>query len=192
LALRAISRFTFDANGTATANGTLGTGATQGLAISPDGQFIYATSGGAGGNTIRQYDLSTGALTTAATVSSASRLFWMEIAKGDLYVAAVDGNTVYRLTIDASDDLSVKDTIPNADGAIAMAFSPDGNEMFTSGHLTTNVIDTFSYDASSAGWTKTAAISTPSSLAGILVLAGGVGGPVDAGTTTVLFDAAGQ
>jgi len=58
--------------------------------------------------------------------------------------------------------------------------------------LTTNVIDTFSYDASSAGWTKTAAISTPSSLAGTLVLTGGVGGPVDAGTTTVLFDAAGQ
>jgi 6-phosphogluconolactonase (cycloisomerase 2 family) len=182
----AISRFTFDDAGVASANGTLGTGATQGLSFTPDGTLLFATSGGAGGNTIRQYNLADGGVSTAATVAGAPRLFFLAIRDSELYVGAVDVNAVYRLTIGAANQLTALDSVA-ADGALAVAFSPDGQQMFTSGHLTSNLIDTFSYNASSDTWTKTAIVTTPSSLSGIVVLQGGAGLPaIDAGAVEAI------
>jgi hypothetical protein len=165
-----ISRFTFDAAGNAIANGTLGNGQTGGVAVAPDGMRLYATSGGETSSIIRQFDLSNGGAPLAdVTIADAPRLFNMAVRNGVLYVAAVDVNKVYRLTIGAADDLTLKDSIA-ADGAIAVAFSPDGNEMFTAAHLTSEFIDRFSLDAADDTWTSTAKVMTTSSLGGILVL----------------------
>lgn len=166
----AVSRFTFDAAGAATANGTIGDGATQGLLISPDGKRLYLTSGGARSNVIRQYDLATGNKLPDFTVTGASSLFWMAWLGGEIYVGDVDGNKVFRLTVDATtDDLTVHDSFA-ADGPVCIAFSPDGMEMFTSGHLTSSLIDRFSYDATGKTWTKTAMTDTTESLGGLITV----------------------
>jgi len=165
-----ISRFTFDAAGNAIANGTLGNGPTGGVAVAPDGRRLYATSGGQTSSIIRQFDLANGGAPLAdVTIAEAPRLFNMAVRNGVLYVAAVDVNKVYRLTIGAADDLTLKDSIA-ADGAVAVAFSPDGNEMFTAAHLTSEFIDRFSLNASADTWTSTTKVMTTSSLGGILVL----------------------
>ncbi len=176
----AISRFTFDNSGNAVANGTLGNAPTQGLAMAPDGNSIYATSGGVTDSTIRQYDLTSGMVTVAATVPSVPRLFYMAVRNGELYVAAVDVNSVYRFTIGVGGALTAKDSFA-ATGAIAIAFSPDATELFTSGHLTTNVIDRFAYAAGTDEWTPVEVITTPSSLGGIMAVPGATGTPVDGG-----------
>ena len=165
-----ISRFTFDVAGNAIANGTLGTGQTGGVAVAPDGMRLYATSGGQTSSIIRQFDLSNGGAPLAdVTIADAPRLFNMTVRNGVLYVAAVDVNKVYRLTIGAADDLTLKDSIA-ADGAIAVVFSPDGNEMFTAAHLTSEFIDRFSLNAANDTWISTTKVMTTSSLGGILVL----------------------
>jgi hypothetical protein len=165
-----ISRFTFDATGNAVANGTLGSGPTGGVAFAADGVRLYATSGGQASSIIRQFDLSNGgAPLVDVTIADAPRLFNMAVRNDVLYVAAVDVNKVYRLAIGASDDLTLKDSV-TADGALSVAFSPDGNEMFTAAHLTSEFIDRFSYNATDDSWTSTTKLLTTSSLGGILVL----------------------
>lgn len=76
---------------------------------------------------------------------------------------------MYRLTIGAVDDLTLKDSIA-ADGAVPVAFSPDGNEMFTAAHLTSEFIDRFSLNATDDTWTSTTKVMTTSSLGGVLIL----------------------
>jgi 6-phosphogluconolactonase (cycloisomerase 2 family) len=165
-----ISRFTFDTAGNAIANGTLGNGETGGVAVAPDGMRLYATSGGQTSSVIRQFDLSNGGAALAdVTIADAPRLFNMAVRNNVLYVAAVDVNRVYRLTIGAADDLTLKDSIA-ADGAVSVAFSPDRNEMFTAAHLTSEFIDRFSLNAADDAWTSTTKVMTTSSLGGILVL----------------------
>jgi hypothetical protein len=165
-----ISRFTFDASGNAVANGTLGNGQAGGLAVAPDGKRLYATSGGQTSSIIRQFDLANGGAPLAdVTIADAPRLFNMAVHNGVLYVAAVDVNKVYRLSIGTFDDLTLRDSIA-ADGAIAVAFSPDGNEMFTAAHLTSEFIDRFNLNAAVDTWTSTTKVMTTSSLGGILVL----------------------
>lgn len=165
----AISRFVFDATGAAVPNGTLGTETTQGLAISPDGTTLYATAGGATSSVILQYDLVSGAVTTGATISAAPRLFQMAIRAGVLYVPAIDVNLVFRLTIGAAQALTLKDSFA-ADGPIMPAFSPDGLEMYVSGHLTSDLVDRFVYAAATDTWTPTEKVTTTSSLGSVLVV----------------------
>ena len=166
----AVSRFTFDAAGAATPNGTLGDGTTQGLLLSPDGKRAYLTSGGIRSNVIRQYDLATGNKLADFTVGDARSLFWMAWWDGEIYVGDLDGNKVFRLSVDAaSDELTVHDSFA-ADGPVSIAFSPDGMEMFTSGHLTSSLIDRFVYDATGKTWTKIGMIDTTESLGGMITV----------------------
>ncbi len=153
-----ISRFTFDKAGTATPNGLIGSSSMRGVAVAPDGKRLYATTAG---NTIEQFDLTTGATLATVTVPGGSVGFhFMAVVGKDLYVPAVYGGVVYRFTIGPTDDLTQKDTTP-ADAPIAVAFSPSGKEMFVAGHLSANVIDRFRYDAAKDTWIATTKISTP-------------------------------
>lgn len=176
----AISRFTFDSADNAVAHGTLGDTATQGISLAPDGNSIYATSGGVTDSTIRQYDLASGTVSVAATVSGAPRLFYMAVRSGELYVAALDVNEVVRFTIGAGGALTAKDSF-GATGPLALTFSPDGTELFTAGHLTTNVIDRFAFAPATDTWTPVETITTPSSLGGVVTIPGAAGSPVDGG-----------
>jgi hypothetical protein len=165
-----VSRFSFDAAGNAVAKGTIGAGTAGGVAIAPDGKRLYLTTGGVASNAIRQFDLSNaGAALADVTIAGPPRLFNMAVHDGLLYVAAVDTSKVYRLTIGASDDLTLKDAIA-ADGAVSVAFSPDGTEMFTAAHLTSEFVDRFSHNAADDTWTSTTKVATTSSLGSILAL----------------------
>ena len=93
----------------------------------------------------------------------------MAILDGQLYVPAFDTNTVFRLTINSSDNLTLKDSFA-ADSPVAVTFSPDGLEMFTSGHLNSDIIDRFQYDAPTDSWNATTKVTTSSSLGQILAV----------------------
>jgi hypothetical protein len=193
-----ISRFTFDGAGNAVPNGTLGTGSAGGVAVAPDGKRLYTTfdaciagtvcsAGSQTSNVIQQLDLAGGAESTATTIASAARLFQFAWRESVLYVGALDDNQVFRLTIDASDNLTLKDSIA-ADAPGNVAFSPDGREMFTAGTVTSSLIGRFTYDATKDSWTPLEKITTSSSLGGIVIVPGGAGLAIDAGV--VFLDAA--
>ena len=162
-----VSRFTFDTNGNAQANGTLADGSLRGVIVSLDGKRLYVTSNG---NGIRQFDLVSGSELAPFTVSSGSGgLHYFQFCNGVLYVAANSDNCVYRLKLDANDNLSVKDSFPMT-GPVAIAFSPDGAEMFVSGHLTSSLVQRFQYNPLADSWIETGIQNEGVSLGGILTI----------------------
>lgn len=162
-----VSRFTFDAAWNAIANGTIGSGTTRGVAVSPDGARLYVTTAGA---VIRQFDLASGTELTPVTVpGGVGGLHCMRILNGVLYVAAFLDDRVYRYTIGSGNDLTYKDSIAVND-PVSVAFSPDGQEMFVTGHATSDLIYRFQYDAQTDSWVQTAAFDANSSLGDVLVV----------------------
>ncbi len=165
-----VSRFTFDSSGNAVANGTISSGAARGVAVAPDGKRLYVTGAS---STIRQFDLLTGAELATVTVPAASGgLHYFELRSGHLYVAALYADLVYRYAIDTNDDLVLVDSISMNDPA-AIAFNPDGQEMFVSGHRTSDIIYRFKYVPQSDTWTEEATFDAQSSLGSILTIPSG-------------------
>ena len=163
-----VSRFTFDTNGNALANGMIGSGTMRGVAVSPDGLRLYASSVS---SVIRQFDLATGVELAGVIVpSNVGGLHFFQIQAGRLYVAAPSDNCVYRYTIGANDDLTLVDAITNAQAAIAVTLSPDGQEMFVSGHKTSDLIYRFAHNRQDDSWTDMGTVDTGSSLGGILTI----------------------
>jgi DNA-binding beta-propeller fold protein YncE len=153
-----ISRFKFDSKGNAVANGTIGSSSMRGVIVAPDGKRLYATTAG---NTIEQFDLKTGTALATITVADGSlALHFMAVANNELYAPAIFGGVVYRFTIGSGDELKEKDTIPG-DDPIAVAFSPNGLEMFVAGHLSANVIDRYRRPTTTGAWAATKKIDTP-------------------------------
>lgn len=161
-----VSRFTFMPDGTAVANGTIGSGAARGVAVSPDGTRMYMTGAS---NSIRQFDVATGMELAAVTLGTSGNLHYMAIRQDQLYVAALADNKVYRYDIEADNSLTFVDGF-DAAGAIAVAFSEDETEMFVSGHLTSDIVSRFAYDAAGDTWTHTTDIDVAVSLGGVAVL----------------------
>jgi hypothetical protein len=164
-----VSRFTFDSKGTAVPNGTIGTGTPAGVAVAPDGKRLYVT---AASDTIQQFDLTTNTqLSDVVLVGAGSvDLHFMAIFGNVLYAPGIAAALVYRLTIGPNDDLTLKDTIPT-DNPIAVAFSPDGQEMFVAPHQLSTLIDRFKYDPNSGAWTPTTKIDAGTSMGALLTFA---------------------
>lgn len=163
-----ISRFSFDAQGNATANGSIDTGAEPrilGVMVAPSGKRLYATSVFSG--VVRQFELPSGNELAGFTIPGATRLHLMSLFDADLYIGDINGN-VYHLSINkATDDLTLVDTIP-ADAPISVALSPSGLEMFATAHQfgSASIIDRFKAGSS---WSPTTKVPTPMSLGGTLV-----------------------
>ena len=164
----AISRFTFDAAGDPVPNGTIGTGPTRGVLVAPDGKRLYAT---AASGTIRQFELATGTELAAITVVAPSNpdLHFFAYRLGDVYVAGLDTQLVYRYHLEANDDLTFVETIAAA-SPIGIAFSADGSEMFVTGHRTVDLIQRYTFDGTT--WQPTGTQDLGSSLAGIVIVPG--------------------
>lgn len=166
-----VSRFTFDTNGNALANGTIASGTMRGVAVSPDGRRLYASSVS---SVIRQFDLTTGAELAGVMVpSGVGGLHFFQIQAGRLYVAAPSDNCVYRYLIGTNDDLTLVDAITNTLAAIAVTLSPDGQDMFVSGHKVSDLIYRFAHNPQNDSWTDLGTVDTGSSLGGILAIPSG-------------------
>ncbi len=164
-----ISRFTFDEDGTTTAAGMLATGsATRGVLVAPDGKRLWVSGAS---NVIRQFDLTTGNELASVTLQTTGNLHYFAFRKGELYVAALGDNKVYRYTVDTNDDLTFKQAI-DASQPIGVAFSADGEEMFVTTHYNADVIERYLYRASDDTWQSQGTMNVGSSLGGIVIVPG--------------------
>jgi hypothetical protein len=124
---------------------------------------------------IRQFDLATGNELAAVTVQSGANLHYFAQRAGQLYVAGLDAQKVFRLDVAADDSLTLAGDLPAANPA-SIAFSESGREMFVSGHRTSSIVARYDLvtggDASDGGdsWLATTDILAGSSLGGVAML----------------------
>lgn len=163
-----VSRFTFDAQDNPVANGIIGNGSTRGVAVSPDGKRLFVTMGI--NSTIRQFDLTTGAELPSVNVpSGVGGLHYMKVLKRVLYVAGFYDNRVYRYRLNSSNELSLLDHL-DVNDPLGLDFSPDGNEMFVTGHESSSLLYRFRWNPNSQSWIQSTTLDAGSSLGDIIVL----------------------
>jgi len=136
-----------------------------GVAVSPDGSKLYVTTSS---NLIRQFNLANGTELTSVTLPTSANLHYLEVHDGDLYAAALYDSKVHRFTIE-SDTLTLRDSFA-ASSPVGIAFSPDGLEMFVSGHLNSDLINRYAYDPVQDTWTSSGSLSTSVSLCDLVVV----------------------
>ncbi len=158
-----ISRFTFSGN-TASANGTMSSGPARDVFFSADGQWAYITQGVSG--SLVKYDLSNGNQVGVLGVSGASGLHWGSWRGGEYFVGDFSGNQVVSIKFDANGNILSSTQAASVTGAVGVAFSPDGSEMYVSGH-STGLISRFLY--SNGSWTANGSINTGKNLGDIMV-----------------------
>ena len=163
-----VSRFTFDGGGTAVANGMISSGPSRGVFVAPDGKRLYVSTAT---NVIRQFDLATGNELTAVTLQTTGNLHFFSVRARELYVAALDDNKVYRFTLDANDEPTMKQSI-DASAPVGIAFSADGGEMYVTGHRTSDLVQRYLYDASSDTWMPNGTMDLGTSLGGVVIAPG--------------------
>ena len=161
-----VSRFTFDGAGQAAEQAPISDGPARGVAIAPDGQRLYVSTAA---NVIRQFALPAGTELAPTTIPSTATLHYFAIRQGELYVAALDDAKVYRFQIAADDSLTAIDAI-DAQAPIGVAFSEDEQEMFVTGHRTSNLVQRYRYVPASDTWEATTEVPLASSLGGVAML----------------------
>ncbi|MEP6864516.1 MAG: WD40 repeat domain-containing protein [Deltaproteobacteria bacterium] len=163
-----VSRFTFDADGVPVANGMISDGTTRGVLVTPDGSRLFVTNAN---NRIRSFDLATGTEVGTTTLSSSGVLHYLAYRLGDVYVAALADNMVYRYHLAANDDLTYVQAIA-AESPVGVAFSADGAEMFVTGHQTVDLLQRYTYDAATDTWMSSGTMDLGSSLGGVVIVPG--------------------
>lgn len=101
--------------------------------ISPDGNKLYETGIG---NSIRITDLAANSFGsfTDFTVSGSNAMHQMAWKNGSLYVTSFNSGQVYQMSVDANFMPVSSTLVATVPGALGIAFSPDGQEMFVSRH----------------------------------------------------------
>ena len=136
--------------------GGTSSGAVRDAWISPDGQTLIE-SGLNGTVLVSSVTASTITFLTSFSVSGSNTNHQLVYKNGGLYVASFNSGTVHRIELDAQYRPTSSSLVASASGAIGLAFSPDGNEMFVASH-TGNRIDRFMN--SGRGWTASGSIAT--------------------------------
>lgn len=159
---RQVSRFTFDANRNAVANGTLAMPDTSnqlGIAIRALDQQLFVSSY----TFVRRFARNpNGSYTFLGnlTIPGASLIHFMAFRGDELYVAEYNAGRVHRFLFDGSGNPVANGfvAVPNA---IGVAFSPDRNEMFVARH---NIggMQRLIYAPGTDTWTPTTLQATPS------------------------------
>lgn len=102
------------------------------------GSLLYST---AGSGALQTFDIGSGALLGSFNVSGATLLHYGAFFGGSLWLADVGSNVsgagggVYRVTLDVNGNPVSSAKVANVNGAISMAFSPSGDEMFVASHF---------------------------------------------------------
>lgn len=160
-----IQRFT-SIGTTPVAGSVILNGAIRGVAVSPDGNRLYATTGA---NVIRQFDLNTNTELTSLVVSGASGLHYLRFrGNNELYAADFDGDQIFRFSV-LSDNLTGAGSFASTD-PIGLAFSPDLSEMFVSTHQTSSDIHRYLFNSNTNSWNFTSNINVGTSLGDIIVI----------------------
>jgi 6-phosphogluconolactonase (cycloisomerase 2 family) len=150
---RTVSRFRFDAQGNAVANGTLtmpDTSVIMGMAIRSADQQLFVGSQGFVRRFARQANGTYTYLGTF-TIPGATLIHGLAFRGDELFVCDITTNQVYRFNFNASG-------VPVANGSvacsspIACAFSPDGGEMFVARHFAGGM-QRFLYAPATNSWT---------------------------------------
>lgn len=158
-----ISRFTFSGD-TASANGTMGSGPSRDVLFSQDGKWTYVTQGVTG--SLVKYNTVTGAFVSTLSVSGAGGLHWGSWRNDELFISDFATGKVFSVKFDSNGDILSSSQVVNVTGAVGVAFSPDGNEMYVSGH-TTGLISRYLF--SSGNWVANGSIDTGKNLGDIMV-----------------------
>jgi len=156
-----LSRFRFDGQGTAVANGTISMPDTLpqlGVAIRAVDQQLFVSSY----TTVRRFTRNpNGSYAYAGSFPAGNNLIhFMKFRRDELYVCDISTNAVYRFTFDASGQPVANGTVATID-PVDVAFSPDLFEMFVASHITGG-ITRFSYDPVLDDWVFVSTISGPS------------------------------
>ena len=103
-----------------------------------NGSLLYST---AGSGALQTFDLGTGALLGNFNVAGASLLHYGAMFGGSLWLADAGSNFtgagggIYRVTLDINGNPVSSARVANVNGAISVAFSPFGDEMFVADHF---------------------------------------------------------
>lgn len=161
-----LSGFTVS-GGSATANGTLLSGAKRDVFFSADGRYLYASEG-VSGNLVR-YDFNT-ASSTSFAIAGASGLHNGNWRGNHLFISDFGTNNVWDIAFDANGNVASSSVAAVVSGAIGVAFSPDQQEMFVSSH-TGNKIDRFLFNSNTSAWDFESSIATGANMGDIQVIA---------------------
>jgi 6-phosphogluconolactonase (cycloisomerase 2 family) len=134
----------------------------RGVCVEASGTYLYAT---AFSSAVFRFRINAdGSMTElpSQNLVGASNLHFFALGpkKGEIYVADISPGKVFRLRANADGSLTQLQTISSAN-AIDCAFSPDGQEMFVSRHITGG-IDRFNYNAGTDTWVYSSTVPTDS------------------------------
>jgi hypothetical protein len=103
-----------------------------------NGSLLYST---AGSGNLQTFDVASGALLGNFGVSGATLLHYGTMFGGSLWLADVGSNVsgagggIYRVTLDVNGSPVASNKVASVNGAISVAFSPTGDEMFVASHF---------------------------------------------------------
>lgn len=113
--------------------GGTGSGQVRDAWVSPDGSKLFETTIG---NQIVVTNILANSFGSASSfgVAGSNSMHQMAYRGGSLYVTSFNSSTVHQLALDGSFNPVSSSIIANIGGAIGIAFSPDGGEMYVSSH----------------------------------------------------------
>ena len=118
-----------------------GTSAAQarGALVSADGTKLYETI--VGNDSIRVTEILANGFGASSNfnVAGASAMHQLVMRNGKIMVTGFNSSTVHEVTLDASGMPTSSAIVANVPAALGIPFSPDGQEMFISGHTTNNL-----------------------------------------------------
>ncbi len=112
------------------------TGTERGAVV--NGNLLYST---AGSGNLQTFDVASGALLGNFGVAGAALLHYGAMFGGSLWLADAGSNLtgagggVYRVTLDVNGNPVSSARVANVNGALSVAFSPSGDEMFVASHF---------------------------------------------------------
>jgi len=125
------------------------------MAFNAAGTDFYSTQAN---GSLRRYNVGSG-VSTFFNIAGASNLHQIVRNGNDLYAADFGSGGVYRIVLNGAGDVASSSLVANVAGAIGVAFSTDGQEMFVAGHQTAN-ITRFMFDTNTQTWGQTGVINT--------------------------------
>ncbi|GMU82572.1 MAG: hypothetical protein AMXMBFR47_24430 [Planctomycetota bacterium] len=165
-----LSRFRFDGSGEAVPNGTIQMPDTQpqlGVAVRMSDQQLFVSSY----SFVRRFTRQAGGAYvhhSNFTIPGGVQIHFMKFRGDELYICDFGTSAVYRFTFDA-DGNPVPNGSVSSNGALDVAFSPAGDQMYVASHAAGG-ISRFAYNAGSDGWDFVETVPTPR-LGGIAVTA---------------------